>query len=108
MHGPWGVSVSAPSDVKVTVSPKSFTLPANGDQDLAITVDASAVPIGEVRFAKLTLTSGSHSAHFPITLVRQDAAVTFAKTCTPTTFPMKTSTNCTISLTNPSFERRMS
>ena len=30
--------------------------------------------------------------------------MTFAKTCTPTTFPKKASTNCTISITNPSFE----
>ncbi len=82
----WDVAVSSPSDVKIKVTPNKFKLPANGDQTLAISVDASAVPVGELRFARLRFTSGAHTATFPISLVRRDTPLTFAKSCAPETF----------------------
>jgi uncharacterized repeat protein (TIGR01451 family) len=100
----WNVAVSSPSDVKIKVTPNKFKLPANGDQTLAITVDASAVPVGELRFARLRLTSGAHSATFPISLVRRDTPLTFAKSCAPETFKVNRNTQCEITITNTSFE----
>jgi subtilisin family serine protease len=99
----WGATASAPSDVKVTVTPNHFTLQGGADQDVAITVDASAVPIGQVRFANVRFRSGSFIHDFPISFVRRAAPVTFAKTCTPSTFQRGANTNCTVTLTNTSF-----
>jgi subtilisin family serine protease len=100
----WHTSVSAPPDVKVTVTPNKFDIPTGGDVDVAITVDASAVPVGQVRFARIRFNSGSNIADFPISFVRRPTALSFAKNCTPATFPRLTSTNCTVTLTNTSFD----
>ncbi|MBB6094287.1 subtilisin family serine protease [Povalibacter uvarum] len=100
----WLAAPLAPNDVKVTVSPALFLLPAGGDQTVTITVDASAVPIGETRHANVTFLSGAFIADFPITIVRQEAPLAFTHTCTPATFPNGGTTNCTLSLTNPTFE----
>lgn len=100
----WLAHATAPSDVKVKISPALFFLPANGNANVAITVDASAVPLGEVRFANIRFRSGAHIADFPISLVRRETPLTFAKSCDPTTFRFGTSTECTITITNTSFE----
>ncbi len=99
----WSTSVTAPSDVKVTVSPSSFKLLAGGDTDVTISVDASAVPVGQVRFANLRFRSGVYFADFPISFVRRSTALSFAKSCTPASFLLMTNTNCTVTLTNTSF-----
>lgn len=65
----WGLSISAPPDLKITV-PETLTIPANGDVTFDIVIDASQVPAGEVRHAAL-LMKGSGSPHLPITIVRQ-------------------------------------
>lgn len=98
------VSASAPPDVKIKVTPNHVPLAAGGDATIDITVDASAVPVGEVRFARLRLQCGSLVAFFPITLVRRDSPLTFAKTCAPSSFPRGTNTQCAITVTNPTFE----
>jgi len=100
----WTVTASAPDDVKVTVSPKEFPLAAGASATVSITVDASAVPVGEVRFAKLRFRCGDQIVEFPISLVRRDTPLTFAKVCTPSTFPRGANTQCSITLTNTSFD----
>ena len=52
----WKLDVSAPADVTVTV-PRELKIGPNGDATFQITVDASKVPLGEVRFATLQLRS---------------------------------------------------
>ncbi len=52
----WKLDVTAPADVKVTV-PRELKIGPNGDATFQITVDASMVPLGEVRFATLQLRS---------------------------------------------------
>jgi subtilisin family serine protease len=99
----WSATPSAPADVKVTVTPNHFAIVPGGDIDVSITVDASAVPVGQVRFASIRFRSGAHIADFPISLVRRDTALSFAKTCTPASFPRGTNTGCTVTLTNTSF-----
>lgn len=99
----WSVTQSAPVDVKITVTPNQFLLPAGGDQTIAITVDASAVPVGQTRFARLRFRSGAHLADFPISFVRRDSPLTFAKSCSPSTLALGTNTQCAITITNTSF-----
>jgi subtilisin family serine protease len=99
----WKLSVSAPSDLKVTV-PSSVTLPANGNGAFTITVDGVGLADGAVRHAQLSLTDvPGHRIVFPITIVRGQAVITMDKTCTPTTVPLGTNTSCTITATNPTF-----
>jgi uncharacterized repeat protein (TIGR01451 family) len=100
----WRISVvSSPPDLKVTV-PSFLTLPPNGDASFNISVDATAVPLGQVRHARLELRSDTQSLTFPITIVRKNAVVTVNKTCAPGTLVGSGKTICTISLANNSFD----
>lgn len=100
----WRISVvSADPGLKVTV-PSFLTLPPNGDASFSISVDATAVPVGQVRHARLELRSDTQSLTFPITIVRKNAAVAVNKTCAPGTLVGSGKTTCTISLTNSSFD----
>jgi subtilisin family serine protease len=100
----WNTSVKSLSDVKVTVVPKVICAPAGGDATFSITVDGSLVPEGQVRHAVLNLTSaGQTPLHLPISFVRNQPAVSLAKTCTPSVVPLGTSTNCAITAQNNSY-----
>jgi len=68
--GLWDLQVSAPSDLQVDV-PATLTVPAGGNKTFRITVNATAVPSGEVRHAMLRLMSGERLVQFPITIVRR-------------------------------------
>ena len=98
----WSLSVDAPYDLIITVPP-TITLPADGDASFAITVDARNVPIGETRMATLMLTDGSHEAHLPITIVRDQAPVTLGKSCDLSVLGSGEISNCTITATNTAF-----
>jgi hypothetical protein len=98
----WMLTVSAPADLKVT-TPRSITIPAGGHSDFYITVDASLVPIGQVRHATLFLKSKLTTLRFPITIVRRQPVVTLTKTCDPAEVKLWGHTACTISAQNNSF-----
>ena len=100
----WKLSVSAPSDLTVTV-PKKINVPANGTYSFLITVSAPPVPQGEVRHATLRMTSNrGGSLTFPITIVRGQAVVEMSKTCAPSVLRVRESTSCSITLTNTGFD----
>jgi subtilisin family serine protease len=95
--------VGAPSDLKISV-PSSLIVKAGKTVTFDITVDARAVPLGQTRFATLQITSGNRQLHFPITIVRGQAAVLLDKTCAPGSIPLNTNTTCTLTITNPTFD----
>ena len=97
----WNLLVSAPSDMSVTV-PATLLVPAGGDATFDITIDASAVPVGEVRMATIYLRRGQIILHIPVTIVRGEADVTLSKTCDPATFAVGATTSCTLTLENTS------
>jgi uncharacterized repeat protein (TIGR01451 family) len=100
----WQIKViSAPSDVKISV-PNHILIPGGGDATFDITVDARAVPIGQVRHATIRLKHGFREAHFPITIVRKQPIVSLDKSCDPATIARGATTTCTIELTNNSFD----
>ncbi|MEO7911024.1 MAG: S8 family serine peptidase [Roseiflexaceae bacterium] len=102
----WKLKVKSPSDVKISV-PDKLKVPAGGNASFAIAIDARDVPIGEVRFATLTLTQdgdGKRELHMPITIFRQQPVITVAKTCAPAVFPKKATTTCSTTITNTTFE----
>jgi len=95
-------TVSAPSDLKVTVSPRTFTLAPGAQRTLVITVDGRDVPIGQTRFATITLRSDGRSFTFPVTVVRGQGPVTVDKTCTPDSIPVGATVDCSVTMTNTS------
>jgi uncharacterized repeat protein (TIGR01451 family) len=101
--GGWLLWVDSPDDVFVLVSPLIY-VPGGGDKTFSITVDARNVPLGEVRHATLYLKHSSKELRFPITIVRNEPAVTLGKTCDPTTFAKGETTDCTLTLSNTSYD----
>ena len=100
----WRLSVSSPSDLRVTV-PMMSVVPANGRHAFLITVSAPTVPDGEVRHATLRMTSNRGGVlTFPITIVRGQAVVSMEKVCTPSVIRLRDTTNCTITLVNTGFD----
>ena len=101
----WKASVETPDDVVVLVTPY-LNVPAGGEATFDIRVDARNVPLGEVRHAVVTyerIGSGM-SMRFPISMVRQQPAITLEHTCDPLVFARRDTTDCTISITNTTFE----
>jgi uncharacterized repeat protein (TIGR01451 family) len=99
----WFTWIDAPPDVFVFV-PHAIFVPAGGEKTFPIVIDARNVPLEEVRHATLYLKRGCDTLRFPITIVRRQPAVTLEKTCDPATFARGETTNCTITMTNTSFE----
>lgn len=102
----WAVTTSGPSDLKITV-PSSLSIEPGADKSFTIKLDASTVPIGETRFSKITFTQtyGGHRVlHMPVTIVRGQEAVTLTKECDPTKVKKSNKTECTITVTNPTFD----
>lgn len=64
----WELAVDSPSDLIVTV-PAEVSIAPGDTASFMISVDKSAVPAGEVRFATLELSTKGHVARFPITAV---------------------------------------
>jgi subtilisin family serine protease len=101
----WLVAVNAPSDVHVSV-PRVLFVPGRSQIDLPISVDARTVPLNGVRHASLQLTTlgGDYQATFPITIVRREGAATIEKSCAETSIPWLGTTDCTIAMSNTSFD----
>jgi uncharacterized repeat protein (TIGR01451 family) len=101
--GSWKTSVQAPADLVVSV-PKNINVSKNGYQTFEITVDARAVPIGETRMARMTLSrNGGQTLTFPITIVRGEPVVGASKECAPGTIGKNQTTTCTITVSNTAF-----
>jgi hypothetical protein len=105
----WRTYVESPADVKVKV-PAMFVLQPGADYTFDITVDASQVPLNEVRHATLYLWTlfGKNqtriTARFPITIVRKQPVVSLSKVCTPAEIGLKQTTECRITAQNNSFD----
>ena len=102
----WKLTTSSPSDFKIGV-PHLIKVGAGADKSFKITLDASAVPLGQTRFGTITLrqVKGGHRVlHMPVTIVRGQGAVELTKTCAPTDLAPHATTSCTINATNPSFD----
>ena len=95
----WKLTVEAPPDLTITV-PKHVQVPRNGAASFDITVDARNVPLGEVRHASIEFKQGNEYLHFPVTIVRQQAAVLMDKVCEPAQLPVGGTTDCTITIEN--------
>jgi len=99
----WYVTVEG-DDGLVVDAPSVVGIRAGRDKTISITVDASGVELGETAMAVMHLTHGDHDLRFPITIVRAQAAVSIDKTCDSASLAPGEATECTISITNNSFD----
>jgi subtilisin family serine protease len=100
---PWRIEVSAPPDLIIDV-PRKVTVPAFGAAPLRIGLAGHNIPLGGVRHALLEFRHGNETTlRFPITVVRAVSQVPLTKVCAPLTIAQGTNTNCTISVTNTTF-----
>jgi subtilisin family serine protease len=99
----WSMWVDSPSDVNVLV-PWKLYVPAGGERTFSIIIEAHDVPLGEVRHATLYIKYKSTTLRFPITIVRRQPVVTMDKVCDPATFAKGETTDCTITISNTSFD----
>ncbi|HWG55547.1 MAG TPA: S8 family serine peptidase, partial [Gaiellaceae bacterium] len=68
--GSWKVTTSGPRNLKLTVSPASFTLAPGQTQTLTISADVSKLPAGKYAFGRVTLaSSAAPEAHFPVVVL---------------------------------------
>ena len=99
----WRLYVESDEGLEINV-PRVIGVRAGQDATLSIEVDASGVAIGDTAMAVLYLKHGHQTLRFPITIVRQQAPVTLDKSCEPTSIERGMSTECTITMTNTSFD----
>jgi hypothetical protein len=99
----WVVSVEADEGLVIDV-PSVVGIRAGRDANMSIHVDASGVGLGETAMAVMHLTHGDHALRFPITIVREQAPVTIDKSCDTASLAPGEATECTISITNTSFD----
>jgi subtilisin family serine protease len=86
------------------ITPDMICLPANGEQTFDITIDASRVPVGEVRSGEILLEDGFGVLHIPVTFVRGQPAVQVVKDCDPTVIRRhRDLSSCTIAMQNTAF-----
>ncbi|MFZ1397424.1 MAG: S8 family serine peptidase [Candidatus Promineifilaceae bacterium] len=99
----WRLWVESDDGLKVDV-PRVIGIRGGRDATLRIHVDASGVAIGDTAMAVVYMKNGHQTLRFPITIVREQAPITLDKTCDPTVIDRGQTTECTITMTNTSFE----
>jgi len=99
----WTTKVSSPDDMIIKVAPV-LTIDGGSTRNFNITIDASTVPLGEVRHGQITFRHGSIKARMPVTIVRGESPVSVDKECDPTVFPRSARTTCTIDVQNDTLE----
>jgi hypothetical protein len=99
----WMVSIEA-DDGLVVDAPAVVGIRAGRDKTMTIHIDASGIALGDTAMAVMHLTHGDHALRFPITIVREQAPVTIDKSCDSASLAPGEATECTISITNTSFD----
>jgi subtilisin family serine protease len=104
----WRITATADAGLKITV-PSGLFVGAGATRSFNIGLDASAVPVGETRFGLITMeqTTGpgaKHKVNIPVTIVRGQAPLELLKECTPTNPRKGNTTDCTLTISNTTFE----
>ncbi len=85
----WTAGFDAPAGMTISVEPASFDLAAYATQQITITVDVSALTIGDWAFGTLTLTPSDTdipTAHMPVAVVVQEEPNPPVISVNPTSF----------------------
>ena len=92
------------TDGKVSVSPGNKTILPGKTQTYEITIRSDAKD-GVQQFGQVKLAiNGGPTLHLPVAYVHQQGAVSLAAACDPTTIKAGSTTACSVTATNLSFE----
>ena len=97
------VLITEPAGVTITVGNNNHALhiPKNGTLTFPITIDAPSVANGQYQGRiNLVPRNGSNRVTIPVAFVKQQGAVTLSNTCSPLSFPARSSTHCTATVAN--------
>jgi len=99
------VTTEAPAGATIKVSPKQGRIRAGESRSFEVTITSSA-PSGQY-FGEITFTSRNSSqpaVHLPVAFFNEQGDVTLSQSCDPASIPQSSSTTCTVSVFNDSFD----
>ncbi|GJM42036.1 MAG: peptidase S8 [Ardenticatenaceae bacterium] len=102
-HDAWWYITVESDEGLIVDAPAIVGIRAGRDRTIPISVDASGVALGDTAMAVMHLTHGDYALRFPITIVREQAAVSIDKTCDSASLAPGEVTECTVTVTNNSF-----
>ena len=97
------VGTQAPKGSSITVSPKTGTIRPGQSKVFTITVKSSA-PTGQYFGQVLLSGDGAPNVHLPVAFFNRQGAIALAQSCSPTTINLGSSTSCTVTAQNTSFD----
>jgi len=108
------VATTAPASSTITVSPSSFTLGPGKAVKLTITIKSSAAADVQ-RFGQIRVTAVAGvgtdrvvtRVHLPVAFIRTQGDVKLTQSCSPTSIKVGSTTLCSITATNTSFDDQM-
>jgi hypothetical protein len=95
----WNITVVSPPDLKIKTE-SSVKLKGNKPSSLLFEVDASLVPVGEVRHAQAIFVNKDKVRNFPITVVRRDLSTTVTHICEDDFLSVGEEAGCEITVSN--------
>jgi Subtilase family/Fibronectin type-III domain len=96
------VHTVAPAGGSITVSPASLSIPAGKTKQLKITINGEGLAAGQ-HFGSITIDAASASANdvsIPVAFFKQQGGVKLTHTCSPTSFPLGSSSACQVVVQN--------
>ena len=96
------VDTTAPTGASITVKPSKFTIGPGSTRRLTITISGEKLAPNAQYFGSITVDAvgGANDVYIPVAFFKRQGVVTLSHTCTPTTFPVGTSSNCTVRAPN--------
>ena len=101
----FNVETEAPAGATIKVTPKQGRILAGESRPFEVTITSSA-PTGQY-FGEITFDSRNSSrpaVHLPVAFLNEQGSVTLTQTCDPTSIPQSSSTTCTVTAFNDSFD----
>ena len=89
----------------IQVSPRRFSIAPGASRTVAITI-TSAGPVGEQQFGRLTFGTSTANLSLPVAFVVQQGDVSLTQSCEPSSIAKGSSTLCTVTATNNSFNEQ--
>ena len=99
------VTTEAPAGATIKVSPKQGRIRAGESRTFEVTITSNA-PSAQY-FGKITIVSRNSSqpdVHLPVAFFNDQGDITLSQSCNPTSIPQSSSTTCTVTAFNDSFD----
>ncbi|MCF4120515.1 S8 family serine peptidase [Antribacter sp. KLBMP9083] len=93
---------TVPAGSSITFNRRSYTIPAGGTADVAITISTSAAE-GVQQFGQVVFHTNKGDSHIPVAFVPGQGGVTLDQNCDATELRRGATTTCTVTATNTTF-----